>query len=110
LNRPSRHIISLASSDVIYQIDREGVVQSYFRGLGRPQGLAFDNDGNLYIAACFRSKRGIFRIAPGGASIRQFVSGMNVVGLCFTTKGDLIAATNDSIYSIPAGVYGTLLT
>jgi sugar lactone lactonase YvrE len=100
----------LASSDRIYQIDTEGVVSPFFHGLGRPQGLAFDNDGNLYVAACNASRRGIFRIAPGGASIRQFVSGMNIVGLCFTRKGDLIAASNDSVYSIPAGVYGTLLT
>ena len=99
----------LASSDRIYQIDREGNVSSFFRGLGRPQGVAFDTDGNLYVAACYRSRRGIIRIAPGGASARHFLSGMNVVGLCFTRKGDLIAATSDSIYSVPAGVFGTLL-
>src|SRR6476646_2239299 len=95
----------LASSDRIYQIDAEGTVTPFFRGLGRPQGLAFDNDGNLYVAACYGSKRGIFRIPPGGSSIRQFVSGMNVVGLCFSRKGDLVAATNDSIYTVTAGVY-----
>jgi sugar lactone lactonase YvrE len=100
----------LASSDRIYQIDPEGVVNPFFRGLGRPQGLAFDNDGNLYVAACYGSRRGIFRIPPGGASIRQFVSGMNIVGLCFTRKGDMIVATGDAVFSIPAGVYGTLLS
>jgi sugar lactone lactonase YvrE len=100
----------LASSDRIYLIDREGVVSPFFRGLGRPQGLAFDTDGNLYVAACYSSRRGIVRIAPGGAAARLFVAGMNIVGLCFTRKGDLIAATNDSLYSIPAGVYGTLLS
>jgi sugar lactone lactonase YvrE len=99
----------LASSDRVYSIDREGVVNPFFRGLGRPQGLAFDKDGNLYVAACYCSRRGIVRIAPNGSSARLFVSGMNIVGLCFTRKGDLIAATGECLYSIPAGVYGTLL-
>lgn len=99
----------LASSDRVYSIDPEGVVQTFFRGLGRPQGVAFDREGNLYVAACHGSRRGIIRIAPGGSQVQQFLSGMNVVGLCFTRKGDLIAATNDCLYSVPAGVNGTLL-
>jgi sugar lactone lactonase YvrE len=99
----------LASSDRVYQIDHEGTVNVFFQGLGRPQGIAFDTDGNLYVAACYRSRRGIIRITPGGSSVRHFLSGMNVVGLCFTRKGDLIAATGDSVFSLPVGVYGTLL-
>jgi sugar lactone lactonase YvrE len=100
----------LASSDAIFSVDPHGVVTTFFRGLGRPQGIAFDTDGNLYVAACYQSRRGIVRIAPGGSSLRHFMAGMNVVGLCFTRKGDLIAATSDCLYSIPAGVYGTLVS
>ena len=99
----------LASSDRVYRISPDGTVNPFFTGLGRPQGLAFDTDGNLYVVACYRSRRGIVRIAPGGSSVRHFLAGMNLVGLCFTRGGDLIVASGESIYSVPAGVFGTLL-
>lgn len=99
----------LASSDSVMRIDSDGTVNVYFQGLGRPQGLAFDRDGSLYVAACYQSRRGIVKIAPSGESARHYLAGMNVVGLCFTRKGDLVVATNDSLYSLPIGVYGTLL-
>lgn len=99
----------LASFDAVYVIDEEGYEEKYFRGFGRPQGLAFDKEGNLYVAACFQSSHGIARIAPNAESTEMFVAGMNVVGLCFTRRGEMIVATNDSVYSIPVGIYGTLL-
>jgi sugar lactone lactonase YvrE len=99
----------LASHDCVYAIDRDGAVGKYFRGLGRPQGLAFDVDGNLYVAACYQSKHGIVRIAPGGKSAEHLVAAANAVGLCFTKTGEMIVATNDSVYSLPLGLQGTLL-
>ena len=99
----------LASFDAVYVIDKEGYEEKYFRGFGRPQGLAFDKAGNLYVAACYQGKHGIARISPNGESAEMFVAGMSVVGLCFTRKGEMIVATNDSVYSIPVGIYGTLL-
>jgi sugar lactone lactonase YvrE len=99
----------LASHDAIYAIDSKGGVEKYFRGLGRPQGLAFDTDGNLYAAACYKGKHGIVRIADGGDAAEIFVAGNNVVGLCFTRNGEMIVATGDSVYSLNVGIYGTLL-
>ncbi len=99
----------LSSFDAVYVIDEEGYEEKYLRGFGRPQGLAFDKDGNLYVAACFQGKHGVARIAPNAESTEMVVAGMNVVGLCFTRKGEMIVATNDSVYSIPVGIYGTLL-
>jgi sugar lactone lactonase YvrE len=99
----------LASFDSVYVIDEEGYEEKYSRGFGRPQGLAFDREGNLYVAACFQGKHGIARITPNAESTEMFVAGMSVVGLCFTRKGEMIVATNDSVYSIPVGIYGTLL-
>ena len=99
----------LSSNDSIYAIDGQGAVESFASGFGRPQGLAFDREGYLYAAGCHNGRRGIFRIDPDGLAIEHFVAGNNIVGLCFTRKGQLIAATNDSVYSIKAGIYGTLL-
>jgi len=99
----------LASSDGIYAIDKKGDAKIFYRGLGRPQGLAFDSEGNLYIAACYRGRHGIVRISPEAASVELFVSGNNIVGLCFTRSGDMIVATNESVYSLPVGIQGILL-
>lgn len=99
----------LSSSDAIYAIDRDGIATTFFRGLGRPQGLAFDTEGNLYLAACYRGRHGIVRITPDATSTELFVAGNNIVGLCFTRKGDMIVATNDTVYSLPVGITGTLL-
>ncbi|HMQ02638.1 MAG TPA: hypothetical protein PKD26_01810 [Pyrinomonadaceae bacterium] len=100
---------SLSSHDFIYSIGKKGKVERFAVGFGRPQGLAFDTDGNLYAAACYGGRHGIFRIEPDSLGISQFVAGPNIVGLCFTAKGDLIAATNDSVYHLAANTFGTLL-
>ncbi len=100
----------LASHDAVHVVDKEGFDEKFFRGLGRPQGLAFDKAGNLYVAGCYAGHHGIVRISTDGSTVEQFVAGNNMVGLCFTRKGDMIVATNDSVYSIPCGIEGTLLT
>ncbi len=99
----------LSGFDAVYAIDVNGTEQIFYRGFGRPQGLAFDRDGNLFCAACFRGKHGIVKITPDGETAEMFLAGMNVVGLCFTRNGEMIVATNEEVFSLPLGIYGTLL-
>jgi sugar lactone lactonase YvrE len=93
--------------DSIYRIDQHAEVRVFYRGLGRPQGLAFDDQGNLYLAASLKGRRGIVRISPE-ANAELFVAGMNLVGLAIGATGDMVVASNDSVYSLPVGIKGIL--
>ncbi|HVG18037.1 MAG TPA: gluconolaconase [Blastocatellia bacterium] len=100
---------TVSSYESVMRIDASGRASVFYRGLGRPQGLAFDREGNLYVAASVRGRRGIVRIAPDGSDAQMAVAGMNVVGLAFSATGDMVVATNDAVYSLPLGIHGTLL-
>lgn len=94
-----------SSFDSIYRISPEGAVSQFYRGLGRPQGMAFDTAGNLYVAASLSGHRGIVRITPGGEP-ELFVSGYNIVGLAFTPRHSMIVATNNSLVELFLGIEG----
>jgi len=97
------------SFDVVTRIDQAGDVSTFFRGLGRPQGLAFDRDGNLYVAASLAGRRGVVQIKPDGSDARVVVAGMNVVGLAFSASGEMVVATNEAVFALPLGIRGTLV-
>jgi sugar lactone lactonase YvrE len=98
----------LSSFDGVYRINELGEVTTYYRGLGRPQGLAFDTSDNLYLAACSAGRRGIVKISTAKTA-EIFVSGMNVIGICFNKNGEMIIATNDSVYRLPVNIFGNLV-
>ena len=101
---------TVSSFDGITRFDKLGGPEVFFHGLGRPQGLAFDIDGNLYVAASLRGRRGVVRISPDARKAELLVAGMNVVGLAFGPGGDMIVATNESIYRLELGIKGLLLS
>ncbi len=98
-----------SSNDCVYQIDQNGVVTPFFANLGRPQGLAFDLEGNLYVAASWRGHRGILRITPQKQAA-LVISGINLVGLAFDPNNALILTTNDAAYFLPWNVPGFTIT
>lgn len=100
---------TVSSFDSIVRFDEDGTATHFYRGLGRPQGLAFDRGGNLYVAASLRGRRGIVRISPDGQEAEVVVAGMNIVGLAFSSNGDMVVATNDAVYRLAMGIQGTLL-
>jgi sugar lactone lactonase YvrE len=96
-----------SSFDSVYKIDAHGTVSIFYRGLGRPQGMAFDAEGNLYVAASLAGKRGIVKITPQGKASLE-VAGHSVVGLAFAPGGVVLATTN-AVHRLSLDVRGLSL-
>jgi sugar lactone lactonase YvrE len=99
---------STSSYDSLYAIDQAGVVRVHYRGLGRPQGLAFDVAGNAYVCASYRGTRGIVCITPAGEA-SLVLAGSGLVGLAFVPGGNAILAANGAVYDVPLGIEGVRL-
>jgi len=94
-----------SSFDSVYRIDTHGTVSNFFRGLGRPQGMAFDVDGNLYVAASLAGKRGIVKITSDGKANLE-VAGQNLVGLCFAPGRSAVLATTGAVHHLSGNIAG----
>ena len=94
-----------SSFDAVYKVDPHGSVSVFYRGLGRPQGMAFDVDGDLYVAASHSGKRGIVKITPDGKAELE-VSGQGLVGLAFAPGKSAILATNGAVHHISWNIQG----
>ncbi len=97
-----------SSFDSVQRIDPHGEVSVFYRGLGRPQGLAFDVEGNLYVAASLQGRRGIVKITPD-AKASLAVSGHNLVGLAFAPGGAVVLATNSGVHYLSWDIEGRIL-
>jgi len=94
-----------SSFDRVYKISPAGEVSVFFRGLGRPQGLAFDRAGNLYVAGSLGGKRGIVRITPQ-AQAELVLSGANIVGLALLPSHRAMITTNNALFTLDWDVAG----
>lgn len=94
-----------SSFDSVHRISSAGEVEVFYRGLGRPQGMAFDEEGNLYVAASLSGQKGVVRITQE-RNADLFLSGPGVVGLAFTPSRALVIATTNALYRVDVGIKG----
>lgn len=90
---------SLSPVDPIYRIGVDGEVSVFCEGFGRPQGIAFDDDGTLYVTEGLVGDSGVYRVASKD-SAERIIAAPPVVGLAFNGSGGLVVAGASSIYKV----------
>jgi sugar lactone lactonase YvrE len=96
---------TMSSYDRVYRISAGGDVSDFYRGLGRPQGLAFDRAGNLYVAASFGGRGGIVRLTPDRRA-ELVLSGNGLVGLALLPTRRAVLVTSNALYTLDWEVEG----
>ncbi len=91
---------TLASYDHIYRVSRDGEVRTVPTPLGRPQGLAFAPDGVLHVIDALAGRSGLYRFADieSEPEPELIVSGSALVGVAFGSRGELVVASNETVY------------
>jgi sugar lactone lactonase YvrE len=90
---------TLSPYDVVYRIDEQGAVGIRSQGFGRPQGLAFDAAGTLFVVEALAGASGLYRLGAGEPEL--VLAGSGLVGLAFDPQGGLAVCTNDTAFRFP---------
>ena len=93
-----------SSFDCIHRVSPDGAVENYYRGLGRPQGLA--RRRWKLVRRCLSG--GPPRDCPyrSGSQRRVVPLGPNIVGLAFLPSKALAVATSNALYRVDVGIAG----
>lgn len=87
---------TLASCDPIYRVDRAGQVRVVSEAFGRPQGLAFDTAGTLFVVEALAGSSGLYRLDADQPQL--VLSAPSLVGVAFDPSGGFVVASNDTVY------------
>ncbi len=90
---------TLGSTDQIYRVSPHGQVETFSSGFGRPQGLAFDEAGVLYVIDALAGNGGLYRVRLDAPAEReQLIAGGALIGIAFDPLGGFVVASNDTVY------------
>ncbi len=96
---------TLSSNDTIWAINTHGEARPWFRGLGRPQGLALSKEGDVFVTASLHGRRGLVRVNQDGVAT-LILAGVNLIGVAFSPLGNTVLTTNEAVYDVDLGVEG----
>lgn len=88
---------TLASYDFIYRVELNGRVARLTSTFGRPQGLAIDADGSVYVTEALAGGSGVYRLV-GDKRRELVVAGRGLIGCAFGPERQFVVCSNDTAY------------
>jgi sugar lactone lactonase YvrE len=97
---------TLSTHDPVYRISPGRLVDVVSEDLGRPQGLAFDSTGHLFVVDALAGSAGLYRfdVTSARPSATCVLSALSLVGVAFDPAGGLILASNDTVWRLEVGL------
>ncbi len=100
---------TLNTHDAIYRISPEGGVETWGGRYGRPQGLAFDAAGHLYVVDALAGASALYRVRLDAPEERELMlAGGPLIGLAFDPHGGIALAAAETVYRLSVGIRGLL--
>jgi sugar lactone lactonase YvrE len=89
----------------LYRITADRTLTVVTEAFGRPQGLAFDSTGALYVVDALAGNAGLYRVSLDGSGPPTLVVGAgSLVGVAFDPGGGIVLASNDTIWRLDVGL------
>jgi DNA-binding beta-propeller fold protein YncE len=90
---------TLSSYDELYRIAPDGTITTRYARFGRPQGLAVDRDGSVFVVEALAGVSGLYRLPPTGDP-ELVLSGPGLVGVAFDAHRNIVVASNETAYRL----------
>lgn len=97
---------TLATHDPVYKIGPDRLVEVLYDGFGRPQGLAFDSTGALFVVDALAGASAVYRIDPAAPrpAPELVVSGPTMIGVAFDPHGGMVLCSNETVWHLDVDV------
>ncbi len=93
---------TLSTRDALYRISPERLVTVVTEAFGRPQGLAFDATGALFVVEALAGAAGLYRldVSEKNPTAMLMMSAQSLVGVAFDPSGGIVLASSDTIWKL----------
>ncbi len=88
---------TLSTYDPLYKVAADGTVSAVDIRFGRPQGIAFNAHGELFVVEALAGASGVYRVAPDN-SAELVLAGPGLIGLAFDSFGSMVVCSSETAY------------